>query len=45
LWKRIFKSIKAIRRKKILKNVGKTDDFRFPLILANKRMKWFIVMV
>jgi len=26
-----FKSIKAIRRKEIKKNVGKTDDFRISL--------------
>jgi len=31
LWKRIFKSIKAIRRKEIKTNVGKTDGFSIPL--------------
>jgi len=31
LWKRIFKSIKAIRRKEIKTNVGKTDGFRISL--------------
>jgi len=31
LWKRIFKSIKAIRRKEIKTNVSKTDGFSIPL--------------
>jgi len=31
LWKRIFKSIKAIRRKEIKTNVGKTDGFSISL--------------
>jgi len=31
LWKRIFKSIKAIKRKEIKTNVGKTDGFSIPL--------------
>jgi len=35
LWKRIFKSIKAIRRKEIKTNVGKTDGFSIPLIVPN----------
>jgi len=34
LWKRIFKSIKAIRRKEIKTNVGKTDGFSIPLIIG-----------
>jgi len=35
LWKRIFKSIKAIRRKEIKTNVGKTDGFSIPLSVTS----------
>jgi len=38
LWKRIFKSIKAIRRKEIKTNVGKTDGFSIPLSAARTSM-------
>jgi len=38
LWKRIFKSIKSIRRKEIKTNVGKTDGFSIPLNI-NKQNK------
>jgi len=34
LWKRIFKSIKAIRRKEIKTNVDKTDGFSIPLRIS-----------
>jgi len=39
LWKRIFKSIKAIRRKEIKTNVGKTDGFSIPLRRSLKNLE------
>jgi len=47
LWKRIFKSIKAIRRKEIKTNVGKTDGFSIPLrvLLKSERSPNFYLLV